>query len=522
MLYNGIEQPSQWPPGYGPLEPEPMPVPYLVDPPELIPIDVGRQLFVDDFLIEHTTLRRTFHRPEYHPDCPVIAPDQPWECKDSSPMAAVFSDGVWYDPSDELFKMWYCGGDRQLVCYATSKDGIQWEKPSLDIVPGTNILLDGRRDSNTVWLDHEAKDPSERFKMFLVEQVSEPSWGWALGLRVSGDGIHWSERLKQSEKTGDRTTVFYNPFRRKWVISLRIYCPETVGRARDYIENADPVKLLTWGESSVVPWVGADWLDPHHANPEFASIQRQLYNLDAAPYESLMLGFFAVWQGPENDVCGERLIHKRNELLLGFSRDGFHWHRPDRRPFLPTNEADASAWNWGNVQSAGGGCLIVGDKLYIYCSGRRICKTGWDGNANTGLAILRRDGFASMDSICEKGELTTRTVQFSGKRLFVNIDNPQGELAVEVLEPSGNVIEPFTLSNCVPVSADRTLQAVEWKGGDLSAVGGRPVKFRFHLRNGSLYSFWVSPDASGASHGYVAAGGPGFDGATDTVGGNGS
>ena len=44
------------------------------------------------------------------------------------------------------------------------------------------------------------------------------------------------------------------------------------------------------------------------------------------------------------------------------------------------------------------------------------------------------------------------------------------------------------------------------------------VRFRFHLRNGELYAFWVSPEASGASHGYVAAGGPGFTGMTDTVG----
>ena len=37
-----------------------MPAPYLVHPPEIIPIDVGRRLFMDDFLIEETTLERTF------------------------------------------------------------------------------------------------------------------------------------------------------------------------------------------------------------------------------------------------------------------------------------------------------------------------------------------------------------------------------------------------------------------------------------------------------------------------------
>jgi hypothetical protein len=44
------------------------------------------------------------------------------------------------------------------------------------------------------------------------------------------------------------------------------------------------------------------------------------------------------------------------------------------------------------------------------------------------------------------------------------------------------------------------------------------VRFRFRLRNGKLYAFWVSPEVSGASHGYVAAGGPGFTSLTDTLG----
>jgi hypothetical protein len=43
--------------------------------------------------------------------------------------------------------------------------------------------------------------------------------------------------------------------------------------------------------------------------------------------------------------------------------------------------------------------------------------------------------------------------------------------------------------------ADKTLQSVKWKGArDLSSLAGKPVKFRFHLRNGALYAFWVSPD----------------------------
>jgi hypothetical protein len=91
-------------------------------------------------------------------------------------------------------------------------------------------------------------------------------------------------------------------------------------------------------------------------------------------------------------------------------------------------------------------------------------------------------------------------------------------LKVEVLDEDGKVIAPFTVANCTPISSDETLVKVNWQDKNLSDLAGKPVRFRFHLENGSLYSFWVSPDKSGASHGYVGAGGPGFTGPTDTVG----
>ncbi|MHC4690972.1 MAG: hypothetical protein ACYS5F_15300 [Planctomycetota bacterium] len=53
ILYNGIVLPDEWPPRTYEMTREPMPVPYLENPPEDIPIDVGRQLFVDDFLAAH-------------------------------------------------------------------------------------------------------------------------------------------------------------------------------------------------------------------------------------------------------------------------------------------------------------------------------------------------------------------------------------------------------------------------------------------------------------------------------------
>jgi len=230
-LYNGIVLPREWPPRLPDfptsVENDPADPPYLTSPPVIVPIDVGRQLFVDDFLIAETTLTRTFHLAGYHPASPVLKPDQPWEMKNPDHAAAmVFSDGVWYDPKDELFKMWYMVGKGASTGYATSRDGIHWNKPSLDVRPPTNIVQPGGRDSSTVWLDLEEKDPARRFKMFRVigaggaDPVTE--WNnWVMAIHFSPDGIHWGEPVARSGRVVDRSTVFWNPFRKVWVYSIR-------------------------------------------------------------------------------------------------------------------------------------------------------------------------------------------------------------------------------------------------------------------------------------------------------------
>jgi hypothetical protein len=262
--------------------------------------------------------------------------------------------------------------------------------------------------------------------------------------------------------------------------------------------------------------VGADRLDPHHPDPRFNDIVPQLYNLDVFAYESLMIGLFTIWQGPDNETCKQYGIHKRNEVFVGYSRDGFHWHRPDRKAFLPVGDVP-HAWNGGNVQSAGGGLLVVGDRLHLYCSGRTKSE-GQDINS-TGLATMRRDGFASMDAQRKTGQLTTRPVRFQGSRLFVNAHLGKGELRAEVLDESNNVIEPFSQKNSIPMKTDSTCSELRWNGrADLKTLAGKVVRFRFHLTNGSLYAFWVGADDRGASNGHMAAGGPGLPQSRDTLG----
>jgi hypothetical protein len=263
--------------------------------------------------------------------------------------------------------------------------------------------------------------------------------------------------------------------------------------------------------------VKADSRDPNRPDGG----RPELYTLDCVGYESLMLGLFTIWRG-------ETMVREKvNEIEIGFSRDGFHWDRPDRSTFIGVSQKEGD-WNWANVQSAGGCCLVVGDQLFFYVSGRQGRPgTSDPGVCTTGLAVLRRDGFASMDWIpgegvlrgrvanSTAGTLTTRPVQFKGRQLFVNGDFGEGQLRVEVLDRGGNVIAPFTAASCTPLSGNGTKMAVTWNGGSLSDLAGSVVRFRFTLTRGRLFAFWVSAKPTGESGGYPAAGGPGFSGPID-------
>ena len=95
-------------------------------PMESIALHGKRQLFVDDYVIEHMeNLTKTLHQPRKEPSNPVLAMTEPWE-------TYLHGGTVLYEPEEKLFKMWY--GTPNGIAYATSKDAIHWDKPSLGIV----------------------------------------------------------------------------------------------------------------------------------------------------------------------------------------------------------------------------------------------------------------------------------------------------------------------------------------------------------------------------------------------------
>jgi hypothetical protein len=435
------------------------------------------------------------------------------------------SAGAWFDPASNLYKLWYYNGVTNDYRYTYSTDGMNWTLPTYPdvLVPNTNEVVTG---GDTIWLDQQETNPARRYKSFGVNVGAGKIYVY-----FSADGIHWTGPNDYGIITlSDRTTVFWNPFRKVWVNSDRSAAgfPATAlqgaqaTRARYYSESSN---LTTWTPATPAStfWTGADDHDPPYYLNNPGGQPPELYTLDAVGYESVMVGLFSWFYGGSGyggeTLPGPVLV----ELGVGFSRDGFSWVRPTRGSgplpggaFIPASDM-AGSWNGYNTQSVGGVMLVVGDELWFYFSGRSLQKPN-NGTFSTGLATLRRDGFYSMDAGSTLGTLVTHPLVFSGSHLFVNVNDPSGQLTVDVLDVNGNVIPAFAAANCVPLGVNKTMQEVTWNGASIGSLAGQNVKFRFNLTNGSLYSFWVTASAQGASNGYVGAGGPGFTGVTDTVG----
>ncbi len=541
-LYNGIRLTHPWPPrNMSPNSYDPMPLNYLSSPPDIIPIDIGRQLFVDDFIIEKTNLKRVFHQPKKHEANPLLSPETKVELNSGyCPVAAPFSDGCFFDPKDQLFKMWYMAGWFDGTALATSKDGIHWDRPNLDVVPGTNLVLPPgeSRDGVSVWIDHEASDPSERYKMYRFERIGTLGEKLVKGagyILTSEDGIHWNWRGKIG-KTGDNSTFFYNPFRKKWVFTVRAFGrqvppwdPNTWngssrGRARSYWENSDFLGPIDgWKQFEPVFWLGMDRNDMKRANYDIGR-EPQLYKLDAVGYESIMIGLIQTHYGPPNTECAKEGFPKLTELQLAYSRDGFHWDRTNRDTFIG-GTLNKDSWERAYIHSIGGVCNIVDDKLYFYYSAfkgddrNRHDLQHWSGmyaNGSTGLAILRRDGFASMDANDDQGTLLTRKISSNGKFLFVNVEGSKGELSAEICDEFGHAIKGYEKEKSLPLNINSTKKMMTWKGKkNLGQISGKTIRIKFFAKNLRLYSFWISKNKNGVSGGSNAAGGPGLSGNWD-------
>ncbi len=88
-------------------------------------VGTERQLFIDDVLVDSLDgVRRVLHAPQKQRR-PVMEGAEPWDyCS-----IGICGNSVHFDLDHGCFRMWYDspGG----IAYATSADGIHWERPRL-------------------------------------------------------------------------------------------------------------------------------------------------------------------------------------------------------------------------------------------------------------------------------------------------------------------------------------------------------------------------------------------------------
>jgi hypothetical protein len=470
-----------------------------------------RHLFLDDHEIERITgLRRVVNPPRKHPDNPVVRADRPWEAS-----VSVYGT-TFFDETTSCFRMYYLIGcptpgewaDEQgrshpypnttRVGYATSADGVHWEKPDLGQVDyngsrANNILALGRRNAEgiSVLRDETDPDPARRYKALYWDHAAgaphlHPTLNrvlWQDGSPTDGAYIAWSpDGLRWTIHPGNPVVQAYMDTNQNllWDSERRIYVAYSrfgFGRKIARSESAD---FLHWSAPALV-------MECDSADGEAT----QFYGMGADLYEGLYIGMLWVYR-EGGDGC--------IDTQLGVSRDGIEWQRvADRQTFLPLGPA--GTWEDGMARCAER-IIPVGDELYIYYSGVNGPHSGPKFPADSivrthppaiGLAVLRRDGFVSLDAGDDEGALLTTPFAMPEGGLRLNVEATRGRVRAAVCEEAGALI---AISE--PVTGDQLAAEVIWRPGQEASScptglrAGRRVRLRLTAQRARLYSYWFA------------------------------
>ncbi len=476
------------------------------------PVDLGsrRELFVDEALLESWggTARLMLHHPESREV--ALRFNEAWEGNASGYVTVI--------PDGDLFRMYYRGhryiidppplrqAQAEAVCYAESRDGITWTKPKLGL-----FAWNESKDNNILWLggpethnfapfldaNPDCK-PEERFKAIGGTVASKGLLTFA-----SGDGVHW-KKLSDSPVVTEgafdsHNTCFWDTGRNQYVMYMR-YFSEADFKGLRSIGVAYSPDFQTWTKP-----VGITYPN---------SPPQQMYTNHVAPYyraPHVLFGFPTRFVARPLSEHAKRLdpVDTRSKFAASIAgsgyytgaelTDGLFMSSRDGRAFLRWDEAflrpgpqEQGRWIYGdNYQTYG---LLETNSAQ---PGPKEISLFFDEGAwRDESHLLRRyairlDGFVSMHAPLSGGEFLSKPVKFSGPRMVVNYaTSAAGSLKVELLDESGRPLPGFSLDEADELFGDSVEQQVSWNNaGDVSSVAGRPVRIRFVLRDGDLYSF---------------------------------
>jgi hypothetical protein len=482
------------------------------------PFDVGNraQLFVDRVLVrESQRVWFTQHPGKKHPANPLVKADQPWE----GWRIEVFGS-VIYDEQEKLFKMWYLaepGGpasgyfdDPNVTCYATSSDGIHWQKPLVGTLPAKN-----GKPHNAVAYIHQASvlkdmndsDPLRRYK--CIGWSSQPP---GYNTFVSPDGLTWKLHNTTPIAPGmDVLTGFWDAGRRMYVAFPKTHGLVWRGQGRRVFSTIVSKDFVHWS-APVLAWTTdlrddagslarIEQVRPVLDRPDNPQLMRtEYYGIGVYPAESCTIGF--PWVFTVNNEARWGNQEGPEEIQLAVSRDLINWERPFRTPVIAIGELDR--WD-ASYHTCTASAIRYGDEIRLYYGGANythgspcLYRTHFDDGtptgrqtkqtASIGLVTWKLDRFVSADGPADGGVLTTVPVKFTGKRLEINAaTKPGGSVVVELCDAAGKPLPGFSSD---PFSGDNLRHVVTFQGrSDVAHLAGKPVVLRLHLKNAEFYSF---------------------------------
>ncbi len=473
-------------------------------PPQGQSIEIGNhtQLLVDDFAIEaREAVERRVNALNKHPANPILRPDRPWEGQYTLPST------VLYDDSQRLFKMWYGTMDEGVNpqqgqtrwAYATSQDGVVWEKPELGLVDfrgsRRNNLLPGA--GRRVLMDLAEKDPSRRVKSLRYGRATS---GGDEGICVafSPDGLRWDPYPGNPLLTARGVTLH-------WGIgdTLTLFgWDANAGKYVSYMRPSSGFRDIGRSESTdFIDWkIPRPVLVPDEGDPPGT----QFYGMSVFRDREVYFGFLWVYH-PNSLMIDVQLAH---------SRDGIGWRRSDRRhPILSYGLPD----HFDSHVLMALEPVIRGDEIWVYYAAQNeahaltkqdvqlrthslgdtpipSAQQSWlkERRGYGGLAIVRRDGLVSLDSDAPEGVVITKSFVCRGNQLLINADASRGRIRAELLDETGVALPGFEGDRSDPLHGDSVSQLVSWDGkSDLSSLEGRKIKLRLLMSHSKLFSFRV-------------------------------
>ena len=466
-------------------------------------IDIGknRECFFDDYLIdpEKTTAEFRVHNPVYRG--PVMTHSEFWEGDGCDYHNFFYDDGIW--------RMYYLGwkmldaNDGIRVCYAESRDGLNWMKPRLGIVEykgskDNNIILPGSFDNFMVFKDGNPKCPPD--KKYKAVAAGRRDGKNCLDRYFSADAVHFVKDEVPVTWDGafdSLNVAFWDDRRQKYMCYFRGFHEAEGGLAKGIapqpirdircIESADfehwsDFRLLDFGDAEDIP-LYTNLVQPYYRAP-------QLYIGFPTRYIQR-----PGWNGTFDELCGreKRLARMEKSERYGLtvtdcvfmvSRDGVRFRRYDEA-FMPPLPENGKNWVYGDCYPARGlmelpsGIPGADPELSIFAYDNH-----WMGEpARFVRYTIRLDGFVSLHAGAGEQAAVTKPFVYDGSQLRVNFStSARGYMVFTLTGEDGTVIiSEETFGN----TTDRK---VVFPDAAVASLSGRPVTLRVVMRDADLYS----------------------------------